>query len=331
MRRVTSADILHARATPAATVLLFITDRCPVGCAHCSVDSRPDSPRITDFALFEEVVAALSTSDFQLIGISGGEPFIERRGLGLATERLAAAGKDISIVTSGVWATSETPPPWISEVIRRCGCLVLSSDMFHSDVLPEGRFSNAARAVAREDVWIVTQVINEPGMVEHAHALLTAAFGPSWRDFAEIMTAPLLPYGRAAGLFQLTPTTAGRDFGSCRLARSPVLRYDGVMSVCCNENVIMGRGPDRLRRTARDRESIAAALADLGGHALYRAIAAAGPGVLTADPRLKHLAEQRFTNICQLCWSVTEKVGDQPDDRVLTAIADMAGEVLGVS
>src|SRR5687768_751764 len=79
---LTLADLERARNHPGKSCLVFLTDRCPVGCAHCSVDSRPDSRRIEDHGLFEEVVAGvLSIPTLDVIGVSGGEPFIERRAL----------------------------------------------------------------------------------------------------------------------------------------------------------------------------------------------------------------------------------------------------------
>src|SRR2546430_12775423 len=107
MRRLSLAQVEEARQTLGQSVLLFLTDRCPVGCAHCSVDSRQDSPTISDFELFEQIVEALCTRpDLRLVGISGGEPFVERRGLMLASRRLIEAEKDVVVYTSGVWATS---------------------------------------------------------------------------------------------------------------------------------------------------------------------------------------------------------------------------------
>ena len=55
-------EIEDIRNERGRSTLLFITDRCPVGCAHCSVDSRRDSPTITDFELFGEIVEWLARS-----------------------------------------------------------------------------------------------------------------------------------------------------------------------------------------------------------------------------------------------------------------------------
>lgn len=321
MRRLRYADIDAARRRRGGSALLFLTDRCPVGCGHCSVDSRPDSPRITDFPLFREVVEGLCASVYELIGISGGEPFVERRGLALAVDRLTEAGKDVSIVTSGVWATSDLPPRWIRDVISRCGAVVLSTDAFHTAQLPDERFVRAARTIGRLGVWVIVQVVDVPGAPDHASRLLEHAFGARWSDHAEIHRVAMLARGRAETIFQVSTMTAGRDFGPCHLARSPVVRYDGLSSVCCNEAVIVGRGPADLRRTARDRDGIAEVLAGFDRHALFRAVGAVGPGALTADPRFADLADQRFRSVCDVCWLMTERV-DGADDPLLAAASE---------
>src|SRR2546430_15400882 len=102
MRRLSLAQVEEARQTLGQSVLLFLTDRCPGGCAHCSVDSRQDSPTISDFELFEQIVAALCTrADLRLGGLWGGEPILARRGLFLASRRLIAAEEVVVVSTRG--------------------------------------------------------------------------------------------------------------------------------------------------------------------------------------------------------------------------------------
>src|SRR5690349_10321921 len=112
MARLKLAEVERIRRSPGQSLLLFLTDRCPVGCQHCSVDSRPDSPSIEDFTLFEALLEGIcNRPGLTTVGITGGEPFVERRGLVTAVEKFAAAGKQIVQYTSGVWA-NQTIPEW---------------------------------------------------------------------------------------------------------------------------------------------------------------------------------------------------------------------------
>lgn len=325
MRRLSMAEVGQIHSTPGKAALLFITDRCPVGCTHCSVDSRPDSPKITDFALFERVVAALCRAEPTMIGVSGGEPFVERRGLAHAAERVTEVGKDLVVYTSGVWAGDPEPPSWIRRVIELSASVFLSTDAFHQDRMASDRFSNAARAVAGQGVPLAVQVLDMDRMVDQATRLLEAALGRGWRDYAAIRLIPPLPYGRAHGLFDPRPHKRGSEFGRCHIAAIPVARYNGVVTVCCNENVIMGQGPSPLRRRCDTTESMVDAINQFTDHPLFTAMRFAGLGALTAHPMFSDLADQQFASICQLCWAVADRDG-QADNAAFYRAVTMIGE-----
>jgi hypothetical protein len=293
------------------SVLLFLTDRCPVGCAHCSVDSRRDSPTIVDFHLFERLIEGIcNLEEVQVVGISGGEPFVERRGLTLAADRLSRAGKVIVLYTSGVWA-GRSISAWIRTTLRAASCVFLSTDGYHASVLPDDRFIRAARAIRNEGISLVVQVIRMPKMVAAAERLLEQAFGDGWRLEAELSLTTPLPYGRGANVFHRRSRVLGRDFGPCPALAAPVVRYDGHVTACCNEQIIMGRGPGRLRRQCADGRDLGEALDRWSDDPLLESIAAVGPGPLTEHPDLLDLREERFGSICDLCWKTLERMSEE--------------------
>jgi hypothetical protein len=324
MRRLRVDELMHDRFTPGKSVLLFLTDRCPVGCAHCSVDSRRDSPTITDYPLFSELVDGIcADTSVELVGISGGEPFVERRGLTLALRRLSAAGKNVALYTSGVWARAGEQPAWIRAILPLASCVLLSTDGFHAQTVDEARFVSAAQAIAAAGVPVIVQVLNRPDEVAQVERLLTAAFGPGWAESADLSYIEPLPYGRGEGLFARPPAQPAAAVGACTLLSAPVVRYDGKVSACCNEPVIMGRGPGRLRRTVTSGPELAAALDATRGDALLGAIATIGAGAVTAHPAYRHLASTPVRGICDLCWRLQEAtqapLGDR-GDRVLALL-----------
>jgi organic radical activating enzyme len=326
-RRLTHAALDAVRRTRGRSVLLFITDRCPVGCGHCSVDSRRDSRTISDFALFGEILDWIcEESSIQVVGISGGEPFVERRGLSLASRRLAKAGKQQVLYTSGVWATSPKPSAWIREVLGRCGCVYLSTDAFHARQIADERYVRAARSIAEAGAWIVVQVLGIERMREHAEELLERAFGRGWGEHAELVSTSPVTSGRGANVFERGKQTPGHAFGPCSLATSPVLRYDGLVTGCCNESVIMDAGPQRLRRRAANKREVADVVGGFRNDPLLRVIGEAGLGALTEHPRFADLANARFGRNCELCWKMFARVPDNDParpDRLLEGILDM--------
>ena len=308
MRRLNLSEIEAARLQAGESALLFITDRCPVGCRHCSVDSRPDSPRITDFDLFREVISGLAAGPFSIIGISGGEPFVERRGLPYAVDQLIGSGKDVVLYTSGFWAVKDHAPEWVNAVLDGCASVVLSTDAFHQAAVGGARFLNAARVVASRGVPIVVQVLDLPSELTRASDLLAAALGQSWMTLAEIKPIPMLPYGRATGFLPRTATYAAQTFGPCEIARAPVIRYDGIVHACCNESVLLGGGPGWLRRRVRTREDLADAIAYYGQSPLLQTIAWAGVGELAKHPLARNLASREFSSICGACWKLVRRL-----------------------
>jgi len=320
-------EIEEIRCAAERSTLLFITDRCPVGCAHCSVDSRRDSPTIKDRRLFAEIVEWIcAQASFEVVGISGGEPFVERWGLTLASRRIVEAGKRLVVYTSGVWATQAQPPKWIADVLDRCATVFLSTDSFHADAMPDARFIHAARAIAAAGGWIVVQVVDQGNMVERTHGLLRQALGAEYQERAEVHPTQLLPSGRGANLPVFLHRQAGQTFPRCSKLGSPMVRYDGVVTGCCNESVIMGLGPTLLRKQGRTGTEVGAAVAALQNDPMLRAIGGVGPGVLTAHPRFGDLAERPFRSICDLCWQELDRVaGDERPDPLVAAINAAVG------
>jgi hypothetical protein len=323
MRRLTAAEVEDARLVPGRSALLFLTDRCPVGCAHCSVDSSRDSPRITDFGLLGELLAGLaSRRGTHVVGVSGGEPFVERRGLTTTVRTLAGAGKQLVIYTSGIWAANADVPRWTADVLALASCVYLSTDAYHAAHLPDAVFVRAARAVHAAGPWIVVQVAGPAAQAARAQSLLSAALGPGWREHAEVRRVPVLTAGRAARLSRGSrqPVQPGADFGRCLLAAAPVIRYDGWVSACCNENVAMGEGPGRLRRRVSTGTELAAALTAFADDHYLRAIGTAGMGPLTTLRTYQDLSARPFPHICQLCFQMCTRPPAAGDQAILALL-----------
>lgn len=316
-------DVEQIRHERGRSMLLFITDRCPVGCQHCSVDSRPDSPTITNFKLFGEIVDWLCTKpEIEVVGISGGEPFVERRGLTFASRRIADAGKRQVVYTSGVWATGPRPPLWISDVLARCNCVYLSTDVFHAPSVADDRFLRAVNAIAAAGAWIVVQVLDHEQTIDRTERLLRDAFGESSADYVEMNVIVPLTNGRGANVFTRTARLPGHAFGPCSLVASPMVRYDGLVTGCCNESVIMNLGPSRLRKRARSTEELATAVDEFHADQLLQVIGGAGLGLLTEHPRFADLAQEQFTSNCDLCWKMLYRLQEETElDRLINALS----------
>lgn len=315
------------RDEPRRTALLMITDRCPVGCAHCSVDSRPDGPMITDHAWWSAMVDALcQRPGLELVGITGGEPFVERRGLQLAVERLTAEGLAIVVYTSGLWGRAD-PPAWIVDVLDRIDTLVLSTDAFHAPRLEPETVVLALREATARGCWVVVQTLGGASEQAAAVALLERALGHAWEQAAELVQVSLLPYGRASSLVDIAGSRHLEAFGACSMLQSPVIRYDGNVIACCNERVTMGAGPPRLRRRVSDPERLGLALDDLADDPFLQLMAAGGPAAVALHSRLEERASRACRSICEACWALAEAAPPAQDPLLrLMSLAASAQE-----
>jgi hypothetical protein len=98
------------------------------------------------------------------------------------------------------------------------------------------------------------------------------------------------------------------------------VRYDGTVTACCNERVIMGHGPDRLRHSAASEGDVTEALGYVESDTLLKTIRDIGASTLTELPPLADLAARSFSSICDLCWELQERAGDPAVSRWITAL-----------
>jgi organic radical activating enzyme len=319
------ADVSYDLSKPGQSIGMYLTARCPVGCAHCSVDSRVDSPTVSDYDLLGKIVHELSRREkLRSVGISGGEPFVERRGLVMAVDEISAGGKGIALFTSGVWAQRREIPAWIRSTLRKVSCVFLSTDSYHAANVQNKVFVRAVQTIVEEGVWLIVQVLRTDA--DAAARLLEDALGSDWQTCAEISLISPLPYGRGASLFVLGDSWPAKAFGRCSLSVSPLVRYDGMVAACCNEEVIMGKGSERLRRSCASVEEIVTALDEYVSDPLLRGLHAVGAGPIASHPRYRHLQDKPFKSICHLCWAMQDVTPQADGDPVLSAAA-LVGEV----
>src|SRR5262249_35818780 len=152
------------------------------------------------------------------------------------------------------------------------------------------------------------QVLELDRMMEHAEQLLRSCFGPSFEDFAELRPIRPLTHGRGADVFTRGGTTwSGHEFGPCPLVTAPVIRYDGRVTVCCKESVIMNRGPSYLLRPARSGDEVGKAVLHFRDDPILRVVGNLGVGALTGHPHFADLTEEQFADQCQLCWKILDR------------------------
>jgi hypothetical protein len=315
---LTLEDIELARRTPGRAALIFLTDRCPVGCAHCSVDSRPDGPRVHDLdALQAYVSGILAAPAIELVGITGGEPFTERRALPATVRQIVAAGRRAVVYTSGVWARPEGTPGWITQLLPQIATVVRGGARVHVVRRGRGRVGIALRCLGQAGTPVVIQVIDDGSTPSEVRAAVDGVRAELPSARMAIKTTALLPYGRSEGSGDIP---GHGDHLACGLVHSPTLRYGGEVLACCNEQLVMGAGPGRLRRNATTAGEVTEAMSEFRQDPLLRAIGAVGPRALLDLPELAPLRTRRRRDLCSTCWAINDHVTRHGLPRALTAL-----------
>jgi pyruvate-formate lyase-activating enzyme len=307
---LTLTELEGIRHEPGRSCLVFLTDRCPVGCAHCSVESRPDSPRIVDQGLFRDVLAGvLSVPGLELIGVSGGEPFVERSALSHLVRECSRASRKVVLYTSGFWAANGKPP-WVGEVLVGCSAVVLSMDAFHATAVGTEALDRVADMVLDAGCSLIVQTVDLPGSLEPALRFVERRRAAAPAGSVEINVVPPLRTGRGRTEFALLDTPPRQslaDWGACGLLTAPVVRYDGLVVACCNEAVLMGAGPDRLRRWCRTGADVAEAISTLRTDPLLECMRTAGTSAIARLPWVGDAPDGSYGSICEACWEVNAR------------------------
>ena len=240
------AELIGLRPVPCAGLLLTLTRRCPLSCAHCSTSSTTvgEEPGAEQLRAF--VGSFTADNRPEAVMLTGGEPLL-RPGLVYELATSARASGTRSVLLSGMFFArgGRIPPP----VLRAIGAVdhfSASLDVFHE------------REVPRADVFRVMRQVRDTGVAISFHL---AGTGPDDPYLAEVTSAvrhtfgaevPMLVsevrgIGRGRALAGRPAATDVAGAAPCSMAAWPVLTPDGVFTACCNQDVVDGRDrPEHL-------------------------------------------------------------------------------------
>ncbi|APY85286.1 radical SAM protein [Streptomyces alfalfae] len=247
-------DLLAARPRPAAALLMTLTRRCPLSCAHCSTASATDSEQLDAAPLtaFAETFRPADRPDFLLL--TGGEPLLRPRLVTTLAETARAAGVRSQLQTGMFFARDadgggRVPPP-IAAALAAVDHVSASLDVFHEAEVPRARVLDVLRALHEAGKDVSVQLTgrgpDDPYLAE-ATGEIRRAFG----DRVPVLVAQVRAAGRAAAwLPEAGPTAVPRGAAPCAMAAWPVVAFDGTVVACCNQSVVDGLGgrlPGHLR------------------------------------------------------------------------------------
>ncbi|MEU1772390.1 radical SAM protein [Streptomyces sp. NPDC019922] len=232
-------ELVGRRPFPAAGLLLGLTRRCPLSCAHCSTGSslttreEPDADRLVRF-----VGSFTRENRPDVVMLTGGEPLLLPALVEELSARARAAGSRAALLSGMFFARSREIPPPVLRAIRGVDHFSASLDAHHE------------REIPRADVFRAVHRIRETGVAVSFHLTGTGADDPYLADITRAVDTefggqvPSLvnevrAFGRAASW--AAPARTGPEAGAvspCAMAAWPVVAFDGAVLACCNQDTV---------------------------------------------------------------------------------------------
>ncbi|MCX4986465.1 radical SAM protein [Streptomyces sp. NBC_00572] len=315
------AELIGLRPVPCGGLLVALTRRCPMSCAHCSTGSSPSASEAPDQDQLLRFIGSFGAEDRpEVVMLTGGEPLL-LPGLAARLAGLARAkGSRVALLSGMFFARGGRVPDRIMRTIAAFDHFSASLDVHHE------------REVPRADVLRALRAVLDAGVAASIHLTGTDADDPYLADVvADVRRVfgsrlPMLvnevrPLGRAAGLVRPTPPGPdGTRATPCALAAWPVVAFDGTVAACCNQWTVDRRPVPRHLRLGHiaDDEWPAVRERSLGSPVL-RMLRAVGPQRLHA----RHATSPAPAGYCRSCHALA----DRPE--ILAGAARDAGGRVG--
>lgn len=314
------AELIGLRPVPCGGLLLALTRRCPLSCAHCSTNSAMTTAEQPDPEQLLRFIGSFTTANRpEAVLLTGGEPLL----LPELTARLAtlarAAGSRVALLSGMFFARDGRVPARIMRAITSVSHFSASLDAHHEREVPRAEVFRALRTVL--DAGIPVSVhLTGAGPDDPYLADAVADIRRVFADRVPMLVNEVRPLGRAAAWARATPPGPdGAPALPCALAAWPVVAFDGTVVACCNQSTVDRRPvPEHLRLGhIADDDWGAVRERSLGSPAL-RMLRAVGPKRLHARYR-----PAAGTGYCDTCHALA----DRPD--VLAGAARDAGGRVG--
>lgn len=316
------AQFVGLRPVPCAGLLVTLTRRCPLSCAHCSTASsmtgqEPD-PQARDLLRFVGSFTAGDRPEVMLL--TGGEPLLLP---GLAAE-LAARARQAgtrSVLLSGMFfARGGRIPGPVARAIAAVDHFSASLDEHHEREVPRRDVFRALHQVLDSGVPVSFHLTGA-GSGDPYLAEVTREIRREFEDRVPMLVNEIRAVGRAASWATATARHAdGSRAEPCAMAAWPVVAFDGSVLACCNQRVVDRRpAPPHLLLGHIAEDDWGSVRQRSLASPMLRMIRTVGPNHL----RDRYAAAPSGSDYCGACRSLSE----HPD--VVSGVARDAAGIVG--
>ncbi|MBB0228823.1 radical SAM protein [Streptomyces calidiresistens] len=236
------AQLMGLRPVPAAGLLVSLTRRCPLSCAHCSTDSSPTASGGPDPDHLLRFVGSFGAADRpDVVLLTGGEPLLLPELTVRLTEAARAAGSRTALLSGMFFARRERIPGPIMRAITGLDHFSASLDIHHEREVPRAMVFRALAAVLDAGTPVSVHLTGtgpEDPYLADAAADVRRVFS----DRVPLLVNELRPLGRGARLAgEARPAPVDSPALPCAMASWPVITFDGTVVACCNQQTVDAR------------------------------------------------------------------------------------------
>lgn len=328
------AELVARRPVPGAGLLVTLTRRCPLRCAHCSTTSGPEARERPDPGGLRRFVGSFTPADRpDVMMLTGGEPMLLPRLVADLGAAARAVGTRTAVLSGMFFAArpragaSRAVPPALLRALRPVDHFSASLDAHHEREVPRSAVFRALREI-RETGPAVSLHLSGEGPDDPYLADLTRDIDREFDGTVPVLVNEVRAVGRAATWSAPSRLGPGPERGlPCAMAAWPVVAFDGAVLACCNQRVVDRRPvPEHLLLGHVDRDDWGTVRARSLASPLLRLIRTAGP----LHVRERYGADAvRAESPCTVC----ARLGEQPRvaERARVDAGGVAGALLDVT
>jgi pyruvate-formate lyase-activating enzyme len=313
-------EIIALRTVPAGALCLGLTQRCPLNCRHCSTNSSLGSADFTE-APFRRIVASFTAESHPgLVVLSGGEALLKAELVRWIGQKARQVGASTQLMSGMYFARERKIAPAVRRAIDAVDHLSASIDAFHEEEVSRADVLRVLRGFADEGKELSVHLVGlddeDPYLIE-AVADVREQLG----ERVPIAVNHVAPQGRAAGWLGSAapplPWHPGPE--PCMLASWPLVRYDGAVLACCNQELIdMPVVPGHLLLGHAGTDSWETIKERTLSRSLLRAIRVVGPRSVRPEPA------GSACGYCDTCYGLGEDPGAARGAEQMMARPSMA-------
>ena len=238
--------MLELRPVPAAGVMVGLTRRCPLHCAHCSTASTMHSEQGPAGPMLRFVEGFGRTQPPEVLVLSGGEPLLRPRLVSALTTLAHAAGTRVSLISGMFFARGAEVPAAIKAAIAGVDLLTASIDEHHEREVPRAAVLDVLEWAIGRGVDVTVQVTGAGP--DDPYVTSTVADLRAWSgDQVPLTVVQVAPVGRGAGWVPAPAPGERQSPLPCGIATWPVIAFDGTIVACCSQGVVDGPAAPHLR------------------------------------------------------------------------------------